>query len=248
MTSIETSLIWNICNGKRSMKCQTLYHFAIVALGFTMLIGLTVDLTLKQMATMLVLKNSETRTNTQRVNANIESSSAIERNISTYPSSSAIMDSNNRTIVPMKRTGGGGKNEETPSLPNVVIIMTDAQNLRTLGCYRKYMDQLQTELWGPGVTVETPNIDSLAEMGALFTNFYTVFPSCTPSRGTFMTGKYPCDHGAKSNNKPLNDDAITFAQILKEKAEYHTSYMGKVKYNLHSIENTKTWGTTTYDF
>jgi len=118
-------------------------------------------------------------------------------------------------------------NDEAP--PNVLIIMTDEHNLRTLGCYRDLMVQSQAEIWGEGITVATPNLDSLAKDGALFSNYLTVSPVCTPSRGSFMTGTYPSKHGAIHNQVPMNDDAITFAQILKDKKlGYSTSYMGKV--------------------
>ena len=46
-------------------------------------------------------------------------------------------------------------------LPNVIVIMTDEHNLRTLGCYRELMEQSQAEVWGPGVKVETPHLDSM---------------------------------------------------------------------------------------
>lgn len=115
-------------------------------------------------------------------------------------------------------------------LPNVIVIMTDEHNLRTLGCYRELMEQSQAEVWGPGVKVETPHLDSIASKGVIFSNFYTVSPVCTPSRGSFMTGTYPSFNGATSNHAPLNADAITFAQILQDNLGYETSYMGKVGY------------------
>ena len=119
-----------------------------------------------------------------------------------------------------------GANDEAP--PNVLIIMTDEHNLRTLGCYRDLMVKSQAEIWGEGVTVSTPNLDSLAKNGALFSNFMTVSPACTPSRGSFLTGTYPSTHAALRNHIPMRDDAITFAQTMKEKLGYATSYMGKV--------------------
>jgi len=115
--------------------------------------------------------------------------------------------------------------EEAP--PNVLIIMTDEHNLRTLGCYRDLMVKSQAEIWGEGVTVSTPNLDSLAKNGALFSNFMTVSPACTPSRGSFLTGTYPSTNKALRNHVPMRDDAITFAETMKEKLAYETSYMGK---------------------
>lgn len=39
--------------------------------------------------------------------------------------------------------------------------------------------------------VRTPTFDRIAGEGALFTNSYTASPSCTPSRGAILTGRYP---------------------------------------------------------
>lgn len=113
-------------------------------------------------------------------------------------------------------------------LPNVLIIMTDEHNLRTLGCYRDLMAQSEAEVWGEGIKVETPHLDSIAKNGALFSNFMTVSPLCTPSRASFLTGTYASTHGAVSNDVPMNKDVVTFAQILRRKLGYTTSYMGKV--------------------
>jgi len=110
--------------------------------------------------------------------------------------------------------------------PNLIIIMTDEHNLRTLGCYRDKMEKSQSHVWGAGVEVETPHIDSLANDGALFTNFNAVSPVCTPSRASFMTGLYPEFTGASGNRLPLDESAVTFAEILQKK-NYHTGFIGK---------------------
>ena len=116
--------------------------------------------------------------------------------------------------------------------PNLIMIMTDEHNLRTLGCYRDFWkSQNQSDqafVWGEGIEVETPNIDKLAAEGALFTNFYTVAPLCTPSRASFMSGKYPQNAGTTAfNHGSLDDDVITFANVLKTQQNYYTGYFGK---------------------
>jgi len=111
--------------------------------------------------------------------------------------------------------------------PNLVIIMTDEHNLRTLGCYRDRMERSQAFVWGDGIKVDTPHLDSLARDGALFTNYYAVSPLCTPSRASFMTGLYPAFTGATQNHAPLDSTAITFAKILQQKKGYSTGYIGK---------------------
>jgi arylsulfatase A-like enzyme len=74
--------------------------------------------------------------------------------------------------------------------PNLLVIHTDEQNFRTLGCYRKLMTKDLAEMWGPTVC-ETPNIDWLADNGAVATRFYATTPVCSPSRGAFVMGRYP---------------------------------------------------------
>lgn len=44
-------------------------------------------------------------------------------------------------------------------------------------------------------TVETPNLDTLANEGALFTNAYTPAPSCVPARASLFTGMSPSQTG-----------------------------------------------------
>ena len=116
--------------------------------------------------------------------------------------------------------------------PNLIMILTDEHNLRTLGCYREFMkSENQTEqafVWGEGVEVETPNIDRLANEGTLFTNFYTVAPLCTPSRASLMSGLYPQKTGKSDDNHGrMDDDIVTFAQVLRNQRDYYTGYLGK---------------------
>ena len=108
------------------------------------------------------------------------------------------------------------------------MILTDEHNLRTLGCYRDALGGEQTHVWGDNLEVETPNIDRLAAEGALFSNFYTVAPVCTPSRASFMSGLYPPKTGeSQYNHGRMNDNITTFANILKDQRDYFTGYFGK---------------------
>ena len=42
---------------------------------------------------------------------------------------------------------------------------------------------------------ETPNIDRLARGGMVFPNAYAACPVCSPSRASYLTGKYPARVG-----------------------------------------------------
>lgn len=110
--------------------------------------------------------------------------------------------------------------------PNLLIIYTDEHNFRTLGCYRELMSDDQSFVWGAGVKVDTPHLDSLAEGGAICTSYYAASPVCTPSRAAFVAGKYPVATGAWSNNEPMHDDVVTFAEQLRRHG-YKTAYVGK---------------------
>ena len=87
------------------------------------------------------------------------------------------------------------------------IIMITAHDLgRHLGCY--------------GVpSVQTPNIDALAQKGMMFTNFFSTSSVCTPGRGSLHTGRYPQSNGLMGLcHAPwwwkLHDDEKHTAEIL----------------------------------
>ncbi len=96
---------------------------------------------------------------------------------------------------------------------NLLIIHTDEHHFGTLGCYG-------------GNIVGTPNIDWLAENGALCTSFYATTPVCSPSRAALVSGMYPQKTAVVSNNIPMHDGVITFASILRDRG-YATGYAGK---------------------
>lgn len=114
----------------------------------------------------------------------------------------------------------------TAKKPNLLVIHTDEHNFRTLGCYRDLMSDDQSFVWGDGVKVETPHIDSLARDGAIATSYYASSPVCTPSRASLVSGLYPVHTGSPVNDMPLNDNLVTFAEVLQRDG-YATSYVGK---------------------
>ena len=66
--------------------------------------------------------------------------------------------------------------------PNVVLIISDDQGYRDLGCFGS-------------TQVLTPHLDRLAKGGVKLTGFYVSWPACTPSRGSILTGRYPQRNG-----------------------------------------------------
>lgn len=109
---------------------------------------------------------------------------------------------------------------------NVLIIMTDEHNLRTLGCYRELMSKEQAEIWGPGNVVETPYLDALAKNGLISLSTYASTPISGPTRACFQTGLYAHNAGVPTNDLAMNRDVETFAEVLATNG-YSTGYMGK---------------------
>ena len=68
-------------------------------------------------------------------------------------------------------------------------------------------------------TIETPNIDALAQNGIRFTNMYTACPLSAPSRGAIMTGKH-MGHAQIRNNANPNFHKIpqTLVDVYSENA------------------------------
>lgn len=114
--------------------------------------------------------------------------------------------------------------------PNILVIHTDEHSFRTLGCYRDCLSEKQARPWGPDNSVETPNIDFLAERGVLFNRCYATTPVSSPSRASFMTGLYPQNAGVFTNDMVLKEEALTFGEIFRENG-YETGYIGKLHLN-----------------
>ncbi|WP_436716337.1 sulfatase [Roseiconus lacunae] len=110
--------------------------------------------------------------------------------------------------------------------PNVLLLITDEHNFRTLGCYRELMSRPQAEMWGEGAIVETPNLDRIAKEGVIGTRAYATAPVCTPCRAAMITGRYPHHTGAPQNNMVLDRRVPTLADRLGD-AGYRTAFIGK---------------------
>ena len=98
---------------------------------------------------------------------------------------------------------------------NILLITSDQQHFNTLGC-------LNPE-------VRTPNLNRLAREGTLFTRAYCPNPTCTPTRASMITGKYPSQHGAWSLGTKLPESELTVGEIFS-KAGYRTALVGKAHF------------------
>jgi N-sulfoglucosamine sulfohydrolase len=99
------------------------------------------------------------------------------------------------------------------SRPNFVFFLADDISQEDYGCY------------GHPV-VKTPRIDALAENGRRFDRAYLAISSCSPSRCSIITGRYPHNTGAPELHTTLPDDQIRFPELLR-KDGYYTALSGK---------------------
>ncbi len=87
--------------------------------------------------------------------------------------------------------------------PNILWICTDQQRYDTLGCYgNRY--------------VRTPNLDRMAERGVLFEQAYCQSPVCTPSRASFLTGRYPRTTRCRMNGQAIPADEKLISKLLTD--------------------------------
>lgn len=98
--------------------------------------------------------------------------------------------------------------------PNILWICTDQQRFDTLGCY------------GNGF-VNTLNVDRLAREGVLFRNACSQSPICTPSRASFLTGRYPRTTRSRQNGQDIRTDEVVITRLLAD-AGYVCGLSGKL--------------------
>jgi arylsulfatase len=99
--------------------------------------------------------------------------------------------------------------------PNILWICTDQQRFDSLGCYGNDL-------------VHTPNIDRLAQNGLLFEMAYCQSPICTPSRASFLTGRYPRTTRCRQNGQKIPADERLVPRLLKDGAGYVCGLSGKL--------------------
>lgn len=97
--------------------------------------------------------------------------------------------------------------------PNFVFFLTDDIGWNDLGCYGNSF-------------VKTPHLDALAERGLRFTNAYLTISSCSPSRCSIISSRYPHNTGAPELHTSLPDDQFRFPKALRD-AGYYTVLSGK---------------------
>src|SRR6202041_1481 len=108
---------------------------------------------------------------------------------------------------------------QQPQKPNILVIMGDDIGYWNISAYNRGM-----------MGYRTPNIDRIANEGAIFTDYYAQ-QSCTAGRAAFITGQSPIRTGLLKVGLPgakegLSDKDPTLAELLKARG-YTSGQFGK---------------------
>ncbi len=119
-----------------------------------------------------------------------------------------------------------GAREKKGDRPNIVLLLTDDQDKESIGAF--------------GGKTLSPNLDRMARDGIKFNQAYVSSTVCTPSRYTFLTGRYAgrshskryraeCPVGSQglpAFNMELEEDNMNVGNILRRNG-YVAGYVGK---------------------
>lgn len=97
--------------------------------------------------------------------------------------------------------------------PNFIFFITDDISPDDLGPYGNQ-------------AIQTTNLNRIAGQGMVFDNALLTISSCSPSRCSIITGRYPHNTGAPELHTPLPPEQKTFVRALQQ-AGYHTVISGK---------------------
>ncbi|QBQ42858.1 DUF4976 domain-containing protein [Sphingobacterium psychroaquaticum] len=99
--------------------------------------------------------------------------------------------------------------------PNIIIIISDDHAYQTIGAYGSKHGK-------------TPNIDRIANEGALFKNTFVNNSICGPARATLLTGKYSHKNGFKDNETSEFDFSQDLFVKQLQQVGYNTAWVGKI--------------------
>ncbi len=98
--------------------------------------------------------------------------------------------------------------------PSILWICTDQQRYDTIAALgNKY--------------IRTPNMDKLMAESITFTHAFCQSPVCTPSRSSFLTGRYPRTTRAHENGQCIPPDEVLVTKMLAD-AGYDCGLSGKL--------------------
>tara|TARA_R110002072_G_scaffold238769_2_gene396357 strand:+ start:276418 stop:277932 length:1515 start_codon:yes stop_codon:yes gene_type:complete len=97
--------------------------------------------------------------------------------------------------------------------PNIILLMGDDHGWDETG-------------YNGHPHLKTPVLDEMAASGLRLDRFYSAHPSCSPTRGSVMTGRHPNRYGTFSPGYSIRPEEVTIAHLLS-KAGYTCGHFGK---------------------
>ena len=98
-----------------------------------------------------------------------------------------------------------------PERPNIVVFIADDMSWADSGPYGNR-------------SIHTPNLDRLAREGMRFDEAWLTISSCSPSRASILTGRYPHSSGAGHLMKALPEDALLLTTPLRQAGYWAAAY------------------------
>jgi arylsulfatase A len=120
---------------------------------------------------------------------------------------------------PVAGVGAGAK---PPERPNIIVILADDLGSGDLASFHPR-------------GIETPNLSRLADEGIRLTDFHANAPVCSPTRASFLTGRYPQRAGItdvvsayrwRNRHHGLHPEEVTLSALLRANG-YQTGIVGK---------------------
>jgi arylsulfatase A-like enzyme len=99
-------------------------------------------------------------------------------------------------------------------MPNILWICTDEQRADTIGGFNN--DH-----------IHTPRLRKLVDESVTFTNAFVQTPICSPSRASFLTGRYPHVTGLRANGQRIRPSERLVTRVLADHG-YTCGLVGKL--------------------
>lgn len=106
-----------------------------------------------------------------------------------------------------------GANQAWSASPNIILLMGDDHG----------WDEVA---YNGHPHLQTPVLDEMAASGLRMDRFYSAHPTCSPTRGSVITGRHPNRYGTFTPNCSIRPEEISVAQLLG-KAGYTCGHFGK---------------------
>lgn len=105
------------------------------------------------------------------------------------------------------------QSNDTVDRPNIILLMGDDHGWEETG-YNGHPE------------VKTPVLDEMAAAGLRLDRFYSGHPSCSPTRGSVLTGRHPNRYGTFAPGCSLRPEEMTIGHLLGETG-YLCGHFGK---------------------